>query len=414
MMVSQRMCRGGLNALAVGLAVSSSLGVGKAANAQLIADDNFSYTTQYLVLGSGGFGWSPDPGQGRWSDFNRNRINQGLTSPGFGALGNTATTGGYNEGAYRSLAVNRGSVNGTNTIYVSFLARRNPADTTPIGAASKTYAGISLFDGVSFGSQERFFMGMPYESGTWGFARATQPPIAPTVSAVPVDSTVHLFIYRLDFTAATVNARLYIDPTTALEPALPTAQSLGLSGFDFQQVRIQSGNTALAPQIDFDELKITQDYATAVGVSLSGRVLNFGGYTTPTGAVVTAAFKNNSTNAVVATRTATLNAQGSFAFTSIPRGTYNVVFRGRKVLGLAVNNVNLANAVGGLELTFFGGDANGDNFTDITDLLLLIGAYNKVAPSPNYRESADFNYDGANDISDLLILIRAYNRQGAF
>jgi len=415
MMVSQRVRRWGRNAIAVGLAVGSILGMGKAANAQLIADDNFSYPAGYLVNVGGGFGWFPvaeNPGAGNWSDFNPVLVNTpGLTYPGFGALGNTATTGGFNQGAFRSLAVNQGSVNGTNTVYVSFLARKNPADATPIGAGSNTYAGISLYDGFTFGSQERFFLGMSFERGTWGFARDGQPS---TVSTVPVDSTIHLFVYRFDFTATNVAVRLYIDPTTALEPAIPTAQALGLPGFNFQQVRIASGVADLVPNVDFDEFKITKDYATVVGVSLSGRVLDFGGFAPPTGAVVTATFKNSITNAVVVTRTATLDAQGNFGFTSVPRGTYNVVFSGRKVLGIAVNNVNLTNAVSGLELTFFGGDADGDNFTDIRDLLLLINAYNKIAPALEYLESADFNYDGANDIGDLLILINAYNRQGAF
>ncbi len=418
MRVSQRMRRCGRNAFAVGLAVSGLLGMGKAANAQLIADDNFSYPVGYLVNLNGGFGWLPSSpefmNEGKWSDFNPVKVtNPGLTYPGLGALGNTATTGGYNQGAYRSLAVNQGSANGTNTVYVSFLARKNPDDPTPIGGGSGTYAGISLFDGFAFGSQERFFMGMPYESANWSFARAGEPASVP--SNVPVNTTVHLFVYRFDFTTSNVDVKLFIDPPTTAEPAIASVQALGLPGFSFQQVRIQSGTQDLVPNIDFDELKIARDYATAVGVSLSGRVTDYGGNPNPTGYVLIATFKNNA-NAVVATRTSTLDAQGNFAFTSIPRGTYKVIFSGRKVLGLAVNNLNLTNAVSGQNLVLLGGDATGDNFVDIADLLILIGAYNKtLASNPNeYIEAADFNGDGVNDISDLLLLIANYNKQGAF
>ncbi len=44
--------------------------------------------------------------------------------------------------------------------------------------------------------------------------------------------------------------------------------------------------------------------------------------------------------------------------------------------------------------------------------VLLIGHYNQVAPNAGYSESADFNGDGSNDITDLLLLIGNYNRQG--
>ena len=113
----------------------------------------------------------------------------------------------------------------------------------------------------------------------------------------------------------------------------------------------------------------------------------------------------------------TLDAQGNFAFTSIPRGTYNVVFSGRKVLGRAVNGLNLSNAVSGQQLVLLGGDSNNDNFVDVTDLLAIINSYNQKQNTPpnnaNYLEAADFNNDGVNDVTDLLTVINNYNKQGA-
>lgn len=66
----------------------------------------------------------------------------------------------------------------------------------------------------------------------------------------------------------------------------------------------------------------------------------------------------------------------------------------------------------GILLSLRAGDANDDNAVDIADLLLLVGAYNQVAPSANYLEAADFNCDNANDIADLTLLISNYNQFG--
>lgn len=62
--------------------------------------------------------------------------------------------------------------------------------------------------------------------------------------------------------------------------------------------------------------------------------------------------------------------------------------------------------------TLLSGDSNDDNTVDITDLLLVIGVYNKVAPDPMYNVLCDYNRDGANDITDLLLLIGNYNKLG--
>jgi hypothetical protein len=380
------------------------------ANAQLIADESFAYDAGFLVNVGGGFGWSTVPGQGTWSDLNPNLVRSpGLTYGAQGALGNTATTNGFNQGAYRTLANNQGSVNGTNTVYVSFLARKNPEDATAIGTGSATYAGISLFDGVSFGSVEKFFLGMPYESGNWGFDTAGN---GAQFSSVPVNDTVHLFVFRFDFTATNVDVRMYIDPPVTAEPATANAQQFGLPAFNFQQIRIQSGTQDDRPEIDFDELKIAGDYATAVGVSVTGQVTDIGGDTTPQGIGLTADFRNPANNTVLFTRTATLDASGNLAFTSVPRGTYNILLRGNKVLSKAFTNVAVNNTISLGSTVLLGGDTNADNAVDITDLLALIGAYNQSAPAPGYLEAADFNGDGINDITDLLILIANYNKLG--
>jgi len=112
------------------------------------------------------------------------------------------------------------------------------------------------------------------------------------------------------------------------------------------------------------------------------------------------------------TRTATLNFAGGYTIESVPYGQYTVSIKGAKWLrkNITVNastgNVTNANA------TLLAGDANNDNFADISDLLLLIAHYNKVSPTSDYSDAADFNCDGADDIADLLLLIANYNKQG--
>ncbi len=112
------------------------------------------------------------------------------------------------------------------------------------------------------------------------------------------------------------------------------------------------------------------------------------------------------------TRNATLTASGGYSLTNIPAGTYTLSIKGAKWLrkNIAVNSGagNVANA----NATLRAGDANNDNFVDISDLILLIGAYNQSSPAAGYNATADFNADGSNDIADLLLLISNYNQQG--
>jgi hypothetical protein len=108
------------------------------------------------------------------------------------------------------------------------------------------------------------------------------------------------------------------------------------------------------------------------------------------------------------------SATGNYLL-NIPEGTYDVGIKSR-TLQKVVTNVNATTGlVTGLNaLNLEGADANDDNFTDIADLLALIGAYNQVSPAAGYNAAADFNFDGINDIADLLITIAYYNQSGQF
>lgn len=111
-------------------------------------------------------------------------------------------------------------------------------------------------------------------------------------------------------------------------------------------------------------------------------------------------------------RTVTLNTDGTYAIADIPRQTYTVWVKGEKWLAKTIALAATVSDIPNINLTLRGGDANNDNYVDISDLLLLIGSYNKTAPDSAYLDAADFNCDGSDDIFDLVLLIANYNRQG--
>jgi hypothetical protein len=115
---------------------------------------------------------------------------------------------------------------------------------------------------------------------------------------------------------------------------------------------------------------------------------------------------------VTFTRVATLDMTGNYTLSNIPAGYYTVAIKGAKWLR---KNITIDGSVGNVtdaNASLLAGDANDDNFADITDLLTLIAHYNHSVPNTGFLDAADFNCDGINDITDLLLLIGNYNKQG--
>lgn len=111
------------------------------------------------------------------------------------------------------------------------------------------------------------------------------------------------------------------------------------------------------------------------------------------------------------TRTATLTPTGGYSLTNIPAGSYTLKVKGDKWLSRSIS-LNATANVSNADLLLLAGDANGDNFADISDLLLLVTHYNQIAPAAGYLDAVDFTCDGTVDITDLLLLIGNYNQQG--
>jgi hypothetical protein len=112
------------------------------------------------------------------------------------------------------------------------------------------------------------------------------------------------------------------------------------------------------------------------------------------------------------TRTVVLDASGAYSIANIPRGVYTVSIKGTKWLRKNITVDTQLGNVTDANVLLLAGDANNDNFVDISDLLLLIEHYNQTSPNAGFLDAADFNGDGANDITDLLLLIGNYNQQG--
>ena len=107
------------------------------------------------------------------------------------------------------------------------------------------------------------------------------------------------------------------------------------------------------------------------------------------------------------------SSDGTFRFTDIPPGSYNVAVKGAKWLQ-KVAPLDLRDRNGTLMLFLPGGDANNDNSVDSSDFGLLIGAFNTAAslPGSGYDNHADFNDDSIVDSSDFGILIGNFGNAG--
>jgi len=177
-----------------------------------------------------------------------------------------------------------------------------------------------------------------------------------------------------------------------------------------------NGNNTLSPTYYVEEYDRSSDWRfrdnfrfnATIGVIVSGAIF----LQSAANSAQSIDFTFRPTTGSAFTRTATLDASGTYSLANIPFGNYTVAIKGAKWLrknitvNARVGNVLNANA------TLLAGDANNDNFADISDLLLLISAYNKVAPNAGFSDAADFNCDGSNDIADLLLLVANYNKQG--
>jgi len=106
----------------------------------------------------------------------------------------------------------------------------------------------------------------------------------------------------------------------------------------------------------------------------------------------------------------TTDDHGAFLLTGLPQGTYTVGVKGYHTLRVVRPGVQLAS--GGVATLDFGtlpeGDANNDNYVNISDFSILAGSF-----SPRYDGRVDFNEDGVVNIADFSLLASNFGRGGA-
>jgi hypothetical protein len=183
-------------------------------------------------------------------------------------------------------------------------------------------------------------------------------------------------------------------PITITAPAMPQAVVI----------------TATPPVSYADPPEISKMLFAAPPRSISGIVALQGGAPTA-GKTLSIQLRHEATQSDIRL-SVSLDADGRYTLPNVPAGAYKMLAATDKWLAksLAVNVTDSSTTQAHLSLAV--GDANGDNAVNITDLLLLIGAYNQNSSQTGYLPSCDFNEDGANNISDLLLLIANYNKTG--
>ncbi len=209
-----------------------------ASKAAILASESFDYALGGIAGLNGGTGFS-----GAYTGAGSVTA-PGQTYPGLTTAGNTFTTAGNNNGAFRTLAATIGTDSGT--IYVRFLGS-NTAGGAP------EYAGLSFFSG---GNEELFF-GKPFNATNYGF-EVSGVSGQVTAPSATISAATTLLVYRLSFTPAGDTIDLFVNPgsTLPLTPDASFTTPVDDSAFpsDFTGIRLQSGTNA--PTFDYDEIMI--------------------------------------------------------------------------------------------------------------------------------------------------------------
>ena len=235
-----------------------------AAKAAILASDSFDYALGPIAGLNGGTGFS-----GAYTGVGSVTA-PGQTYPGLTAAGNTFTTNGSDQGAFRTLAAPLGTDSGT--VFVRFLGSN-----TTLGAPN--YAGFSFFTGAS----EELFLGKPFLSTNYGFDTQMGAPGTFTGPTATISATTSLLVYRLTFGPTTDTIDFFYNPGSTLgtpDATFTTADNT-VFGPTFTGIRLQSGNNA--PTFDYDEIVIATQAADVlipepsvlglVGIAAAGLVI---------------------------------------------------------------------------------------------------------------------------------------------
>jgi poly(3-hydroxybutyrate) depolymerase len=100
--------------------------------------------------------------------------------------------------------------------------------------------------------------------------------------------------------------------------------------------------------------------------------------------------------------------EGSFVLAGLAPGTYDIGVKNSHTLRNLMGSVILVAGTNAMHFgTLLEGDANGDNYVDISDFSVLAAGFH-----PAYDARADFNEDGVVNISDFSLLATNFGAQG--
>ncbi len=104
----------------------------------------------------------------------------------------------------------------------------------------------------------------------------------------------------------------------------------------------------------------------------------------------------------------TTDQQGRFSLSGLTPGTYDITVKNRHTLRNRKSGVTLVVGTNTLNFgTLLEGDANDDNYVNISDFSLL-----RLGFAPGYDERVDFNEDGIVNISDFSLLAANFGDHG--
>ena len=233
--------------------------------AAILASDSFDYALGPILGLNGGTGFS-----GAYTGAGSVTA-PGQTYPGLTTAGNTFTTNGSDQGAFRTLAAPLGTDSGT--VFVRFLGSNT-------GGGVPDDAGFSFFTGGS----EELFLGKPFMSANYGFD--AQLPFGAGLVIAPsatISATTSLLVYRLTFGLTTDTIDFFYNPGSTLgtPDATFTTPDNTIFPATFTGIRLQSGNNA--PTFDYDEIVIATQAADVlipepsvlglVGIAAAGLVI---------------------------------------------------------------------------------------------------------------------------------------------
>lgn len=104
---------------------------------------------------------------------------------------------------------------------------------------------------------------------------------------------------------------------------------------------------------------------------------------------------------------------GTFAFSTDRRGTYDMRFRSLHTLVTQISSVTITND--GADVGFVilvNGDVDGDNEVAIGDYAILSSAFGSMPGDPNWVEAADIDDDGEVTIGDFAVLSNNFGLEG--